>query len=80
MSDLPSGQAPVRFPNFVVRGAMWLWDLSSVPCTVLRVPKAKLKAVSRSCFVVQCHLMCLPPTAVADLLGEGDKVVVGLVA
>jgi hypothetical protein len=48
------------------------------------VPKAKLRAVSGSQLLNSLnsyHLVSsFPPTAVADVLGEGDKVVVGLVA
>ncbi len=48
------------------------------------VHKAKLRTVSGSQLLNSLnsyHLVSsFPPTAVADVLGEGDKVVVGLVA
>ena len=44
------------------------------------VPKAKLRAVSRSQLRSSLSLGLFPSAAVADILGEGDKLVVGLVA
>jgi len=48
------------------------------------VPKARLRASADRSFVVSLnsyHLVSFfPPTRVADILGEGDKAVVGLVA
>ena len=53
-----------------------------MPCAVPAAPKAKLRAVSRSQLLNSLNSYLLvssfPPTAVADVLGEGDKVVVGL--
>ena len=49
------------------------------------VPRVRLRAVSRSqCFITllnSYHLVpFFPPAAVADVLGDGDEVVVGLVS
>ena len=63
-----------------VRAYLFFDDGELVRLIRCAVPKAKLRAVSRSRFAVQCRLMSFLPTAVADLLGEGDKLVLGLVA
>ena len=53
-------------------------------CAVPAAPRAELRAVSGSQLLNPLNSYYLvssfPPTAVADVLGEGDKVVVGLVA
>jgi hypothetical protein len=55
-----------------------------MPCAVPAAPKAKLRAVSGSQLLNSLntyHLVSsFPPTAVADVLGEGDNAIVGLVA
>ena len=52
-----------------------------MPCAVVRRSKgeAKTGSTDRS-FVAGCHLIFFAETGVAEILGEGDKVVVGLVA
>lgn len=49
-------------------------------CLVLRYPRRSQEQSAGRSFVVRCYFFSLGPTAVADVLGEGDKVVVELVA
>ena len=56
-----------------------------MPCAVPAVPKVRLRAVSRpqlfhSLLNSYYLLPFFPPAAVADSLGDGDEVVMGLAA
>jgi hypothetical protein len=52
-----------------------------MPSAAIRRSKCKAKTGSTNrSFVAHCHLIFFPETGVAEILGEGDKVVAGLVA